>query len=69
MDEGVEEIPLGLYIVKGDMMCVSYALARRSPSGDDDQLRFRRAPSRSGRLDANGAVSRLFRCLGTLGRP
>jgi U6 snRNA-associated Sm-like protein LSm8 len=22
MDEGVEEIPLGLYLVKGDMMCV-----------------------------------------------
>ena len=21
-DEGVEEIPLGLYLVKGDMMCV-----------------------------------------------
>jgi hypothetical protein len=23
MDEGVEEIPLGLYLVKGDMMYVS----------------------------------------------
>ena len=23
MDEGVEEIPLGLYLVKGDQMCVS----------------------------------------------
>ena len=23
MDEGVEEIPLGLYLVKGDLMCVS----------------------------------------------
>jgi U6 snRNA-associated Sm-like protein LSm8 len=22
IDEGVEEIPLGLYLVKGDMMCV-----------------------------------------------
>jgi U6 snRNA-associated Sm-like protein LSm8 len=22
MDEGVEEVPLGLYLVKGDMMCV-----------------------------------------------
>lgn len=22
MDEGVEEIPLGLYLVKGDQMCV-----------------------------------------------
>ena len=22
MEEGVEEIPLGLYLVKGDMMCV-----------------------------------------------
>lgn len=22
VDEGVEEIPLGLYLVKGDMMCV-----------------------------------------------
>ena len=27
MDEGVEEIPLGLYLVKGDQMCVSTALA------------------------------------------
>ena len=24
MDEGVEEIPLGLYLVKGDMMSVSF---------------------------------------------
>jgi hypothetical protein len=24
MDEGVEEIPLGLYLVKGDMMCVHH---------------------------------------------
>ena len=23
IDDGVEEIPLGLYLVKGDMMCVS----------------------------------------------
>ena len=23
MEEGVEEIPLGLYLVKGDMMCVT----------------------------------------------
>lgn len=23
MDEGVEEIPLGLYLVKGDQMCVN----------------------------------------------
>lgn len=23
IDEGVEEVPLGLYLVKGDMMCVS----------------------------------------------
>ena len=23
VDEGVEEIPLGLYLVKGEMMCVS----------------------------------------------
>lgn len=22
IDEGVEEVPLGLYLVKGDMMCV-----------------------------------------------
>jgi hypothetical protein len=27
LDEGVEEVPLGLYLVKGDMMCV----AARSP--------------------------------------
>ena len=30
MDEGVEEVPLGLYLVKGDMMCVfpaTYALS------------------------------------------
>jgi U6 snRNA-associated Sm-like protein LSm8 len=26
MDEGVEEIPLGLYLVKGDMMSVSSPL-------------------------------------------
>jgi len=26
MDEGVEEIPLGLYLVKGDMMSVSSSL-------------------------------------------
>ena len=25
MDEGVEEVPLGLYLVKGDMMCVLLA--------------------------------------------
>ena len=24
MDEGVEEIPLGLYLVKGDQMCVTH---------------------------------------------
>ena len=30
MDEGVEEIPLGLYLVKGDMMCV--CPARTCPS-------------------------------------
>ncbi|KAF6744722.1 hypothetical protein DFP72DRAFT_927811 [Ephemerocybe angulata] len=31
-DEGVEEIPLGLYLVKGDMMCVfnSFCHARES---------------------------------------
>jgi hypothetical protein len=23
LDEGVEEVPLGLYLVKGDMMCVA----------------------------------------------
>jgi LSM domain len=23
IDEGVEEVPLGLYLVKGDMMCVA----------------------------------------------
>lgn len=23
MEEGVEEVPLGLYLVKGDQMCVS----------------------------------------------
>jgi U6 snRNA-associated Sm-like protein LSm8 len=27
MDEGVEEIPLGLYLVKGDMMCVVLSFA------------------------------------------
>ena len=26
MEEGVEEIPLGLYLVKGDMMCVQAPL-------------------------------------------
>lgn len=25
IDEGVEEVPLGLYLVKGDMMCVHLA--------------------------------------------
>ena len=35
IDEGVEEIPLGLYLVKGDMMCVhrTTSLARpKSPA-------------------------------------
>ena len=34
LDEGVEEVPLGLYLVKGDMMCVatrSYLLSALSP--------------------------------------
>lgn len=26
MDEGVEEVPLGLYLVKGDQMCVEKCL-------------------------------------------
>ena len=26
MEEGVEEIPLGLYLVKGDMMCARFLL-------------------------------------------
>jgi len=29
MEDGVEEIPLGLYLVKGDMMCVYLVFARR----------------------------------------
>ena len=36
MEEGVEEIPLGLYLVKGDQMCVfllfSYSFLGVSPS-------------------------------------
>jgi LSM domain-containing protein len=35
LDEGVEEVPLGLYLVKGDMMCVatrSFHFSARSPS-------------------------------------
>lgn len=31
MDEGVEEIPLGLYLVKGDQMCVSLFAFLASP--------------------------------------
>ena len=27
MEEGVEEIPLGLYLVKGDMMCARFHLS------------------------------------------
>ena len=27
LDEGVEEVPLGLYLVKGDMMCVARCCA------------------------------------------
>ena len=34
MDEGVEEIPLGLYLVKGDMMSVSLLLLFASPLFD-----------------------------------
>lgn len=29
MDEGVEEVPLGLYLVKGDMMLVAFLLQPR----------------------------------------
>ena len=31
MDEGVEEIPLGLYLVKGDQMCVPLSLPSWHP--------------------------------------
>lgn len=40
MDEGVEEVPLGLYLVKGDMMCVlivvliSFTTAKAPPRAD-----------------------------------
>lgn len=31
IDVGVEEIPLGLYLVKGDMMCVPNHVLRNAP--------------------------------------
>ena len=34
MDEGVEEVPLGLYLVKGDMMCANTAVSRPAQSAD-----------------------------------
>jgi hypothetical protein len=40
LDEGVEEVPLGLYLVKGDMMCVA---ARSFPPTPHLQ-RWRRPP-------------------------
>jgi len=46
MDEGVEEVPLGLYLVKGDMMCVliivliSFTTAKALPRADYIVLLF-----------------------------
>jgi hypothetical protein len=40
LDEGVEEVPLGLYLVKGDMMCV----AARSVPPSPRFLLFQRPP-------------------------
>ena len=32
IDEGVEEVPLGLYLVKGDMMCVARSFSALLPT-------------------------------------
>lgn len=49
MDEGVEEIPLGLYLVKGDQMCVSSCShLRPAPDVVRDHL-VQRSHRRTGR--------------------
>ena len=40
MEEGVEEIPLGLYLVKGDMMCVTISFVRPSAEKKTFHLTF-----------------------------
>jgi len=43
MEEGVEEIPLGLYLVKGDMMCVLCPLFHHFDGSHITQNHHRRA--------------------------
>ena len=45
MEEGVEEIPLGLYLVKGDQMYVAFRFSTRGSSELDLSLPIRSSPA------------------------